>query len=113
MPHGFGRRIVLQGPRAFIAETWSKPTETGYLSVYNGVLVMVERGGRWELETHYVHAVRQATFGADFEVRGDRLYIDSMNEFAAYVFERRDGEWHHAGRIPKEEPAPADPKAGD
>jgi hypothetical protein len=111
VPHGFGRRMVLSGPRIYISDTWSIPTESGYNSVYNGVMVMLERDGQWQLERHYVHATRQAMFGSDFEVRGERLFIDSPNEFAVYVFERRGGDWQPAGRIPKDEPTAKDPKA--
>lgn len=110
VPHGFGRRIVLDGPRAFVSDTWSKPIENGYSSVYNGVFVLIQRDGGWEQEKRYVHAVRQAMFGADFEVRGTRLFIDSMNENAVYVFERREGEWQGPTRVPKDEPAPSDAK---
>lgn len=108
LPHGFGRRIVLDGRDLFVGDTWSRATDYGYESIHNGVFVLTQRDGAWELARHYVHAARRAAFGTDFEVRGDRLFIDSPNEFAVFLFEFRDGEWHAAGRIPKEEATSGD-----
>lgn len=105
--HGFGHRVVFAGPRLYIADSWSQGEPSHYYSVNNGVFVMIERDGRWELEKHYMHNTPTATFGNELQVRGERLFVDSPDENAVYVFERRGGEWRSTARVPPEADAEA------
>lgn len=49
-----------------------------------------------------VHAHPTASFGDSFEVRGNRLFIDSPLEEAAYVFVRDGGKYRQEARLPDE-----------
>lgn len=104
-PHGFGHRVVLDGPRLYVGDGFGQPTDIGIRYVHNGVAIFLEHDGEWQLEQDYVHAERLARFGEEFQVRGKRLFVDAMDDGAVHVFERGDDGWHASGTIPPRENA--------
>ncbi len=114
LPYAFGHRVQLVGGRIHagtgyqIIRSHTEGIGTEASVVHNGVIVFAEKDGGWTVERHLVHAHATAAFGEYFEVRGDRLFIDSPFEEAAYVFVREDAGYRMESRLPAEQ---ADPDA--
>lgn len=111
LPYAFGHRVQLAGGRIHAATGYQIIREyiegirTEASVVHNGVMVLSEANGDWSVERHLVHAHATAAFGQHFEVRGDRLFIDSPDEDAAYVFVHEGTGYRMEARLPAETPS--------
>ena len=112
-PYGFGHRVRLAEGMIHAASGYQvihshQPGVSTEASVIrNGVFVFVEQDGGWQVERHHVHAHPSATFGDDFDVRGNRMFIDSPDEEAAYVFVRTPDGYQLEARLPSEPDLPS------
>ncbi|MCK7595328.1 hypothetical protein [Pseudomarimonas salicorniae] len=109
-PYAFGHRVRLVDSRAHIGSGYQithshTASSTRSTVIHNGIFVFVERDGGWMIERHHVHAHPTATFGLDFEVRGNRMFVGSPDEEAAYVFIRGEDGYQLESRLPKEQEA--------
>ncbi len=108
LPYAFGHRVHLVGGRLHVgtgyqiirSQPGSASTEANVIN--NGVVMLVEEAGQWKTEPHLVHAQPSASFGGGFEVRGDRVFIDSPDEAAVYVFVRSIAGYRMEARLPAE-----------
>lgn len=108
LPYAFGHRVALRDGLIFAGGGYQQILEhvpgvsTRALTVLNGVFVIGREGEGWQTRAHYVHFDPRASFGGAFEVRGARLLVDSPDEDAAYLFERRGDVWSQLTRLPPE-----------
>jgi len=111
LPYAFGHRVQLVAGRIHVGTGYQiiRSHQDGVAIessvIHNGVMVFAEGSDGWSVERHLVHAHPTALFGTFFEVRGERLFIDSPLEDAAYVFARSEAGYRMEARLPAE-PAP-------